>query len=192
MTTLADKSGVGNTLTPSTGVALGAPIGLPGRLAMHFILGMYWSSNASMSDITSSTFFVGCITSNGSGRVLLGPSALTAMVVYTDASGHFICDSHGVSNLGTTAATITEGTPFVYGNTLTATQCRQYINLTAENDTYGSTSFTAGRTLTGVGADRATPAMVGWIGEILMYDTTLSDANAAATVSYLMSKWGIT
>jgi hypothetical protein len=34
--------------------------------------------------------------------------------------------------------------------------------------------------------------MAGWIGEILVYDTTLSSGDATLVITYLMDKWGIT
>jgi hypothetical protein len=189
VTALLDKSGNGMTL--SVGSAVGEPLvaaqSVPQRLAIPHRAFATWSSNASLSDITMSAFIVACQTYSGAAaRIFINPSTSGGFQWYIGAGGNLITDSAGTVNLGSTVATITLGTPFVAGVTLTQTACRQYINLVGETDTYGSTSFGTGRTMQ-VGA----ASWCGWTGEILLYSDTKTNIEAESIISYLMSKWGV-
>jgi hypothetical protein len=141
-----------------------------------------------MSDISSSSFIVACMTYHGgAARLMLNPSTTAAFQFYVGSTGLLTTDSAATTNLGTMTIGPTLGTPFVAASILTTTSCRQYLNLNGETDTFGATSFTAGRTLQ-VGA----ASWCGWTGEILMYSDTKSDADAETIIRYLMQKWGVT
>lgn len=187
---LTDKSGNGNTL--SVGSAVGEPMMMPSAtqtsLSIPCRATATWVSNASLSDISMTAFIVACATYyGGSARIMINPSASGGFQFYVSAAGLLTTDSAGVANLGSMTIGPTLGTPFVAASILTSTTCRQYLNLTGETDAFGATSFTGGRTL-----QVSAGSWVGWIGKVLIYDTTLSNADAETTISYLMTDYGIT
>lgn len=197
ITALADKTGSFN----STGVngsplllAMAGGYGLPAIFLNGFNSRV--SSGASMSDITSSGFVVAQVMSASQSHALLGPNLDGGIEFRVDVTTSKITlDSADTAAIGDNdAAPVVVGTPFVAGYTLSATDCRVYNNLSGETDS-GAFSLTGGRTLhigdapsVGAGGSRD---MIGFIGEIVMYNTTLSDADAESVIGYLMSKWGI-
>lgn len=194
VTAVADKVGSFNL---SGGGASIAPI-IPyetksGRIALMFDANERLTSNAPMDDISSSFFFVANVRNNGGGYHFLGCSASGGVEIYQGSStgGQIKVDKGGTSNLSTlNAATIGQNVPFAAGVVLDGAVVTMYLNGTSETDDPADYTFTAGRTLQ-VGASRSSNTLRGWIGEIVMYNTTLNSTDAAAVISYLMSKWEI-
>ena len=201
VTALADKVGSFNS-TSVTGAIFCFPLTdrFNGRTALFFPnVIAHVNTGMSMSDITCSVFVVGnIVTATGILPTLVGPNAdggLTMRVNNAAADLKLYAASADVADLGDNDANlVTVGTPFVYGLLLQANQVTIYNNLNSETDANAVSSFTASRTLA-IGAAPTvaggTSRMYGWIGELVMYDSTLSSGDAEAVICYLMSKWGI-
>jgi hypothetical protein len=193
VTTWGDKSASGFNLTPaSTFFHASVPVDSPRGLATIGFqqATLFSSTSVSRSDITSSAFVVTMVPNIASGRMLCGASGSGGNEFYVSNSGRLTTDKGGIAAIASQSnATVTLGTPFVAGQVLSATDCVQYLNLTSESDAHSQT-FTAARTLQ-VGGSVSSASMMGWIGEIVLYDVTLSDSDAQLVIKYLMSKWGI-
>ena len=202
VTAMADKTGSFNS-TSVTGAVFCFPLAdrFHGRTALFFPNTIaHVNTGMSMSDITCSAFCVGnIVTGTSILPTLIGPSADGGLTMRVNSSAGDLkpyAASADVADLGDNDAfPVTVGTPFVMGILLQANQAIIYNNLNSETDANAVTTFTAARTLA-IGAAPSvaggTSRMYGWVGELVMYDTTLSAGNAEAVIGYLMSKWGIT
>jgi hypothetical protein len=201
VTALADKTGSFNS-TSVTGAIFCFPLTdrFHGRTALFYPnVIAHINTGMSVSDITCSVFCVGnIVTETGILPTLIGPNAdggLTIRVNNAAADLKLYAASADVADLGDNDTfPVAVGVPFVYGLLLQANQAIIYNNLDPETDANAVSSFTAARTLA-IGAAPTvaggTSRMYGWIGELVMYDTTLSSGDATAVIGYLMSKWGI-
>jgi hypothetical protein len=200
VTALADRTGSFSS-TGTTGTVVINKV--PGLFSRRPVLGFYnglhhIATNVSMSDISSSYFVVAnCFQTTGF-PTLIGPSAdagLEIRIGSTTGDRKIAVLSADTIQIGDNDANlVTAGDPFVAGVLLSASDVTIYNNLDGENEAHAVT-FTAGRTLT-IGraptVNLNVDNMAGWIGEILVYDTTLSSGDATLVITYLMDKWGIT
>lgn len=192
---LADKTGSFDA-TASGSPLITIPMGLfNGLPALYFRGSDNFTSGAGMSDMSASGFVVGCKeTSSGTGTLFGcnndggGTLRVTAT---TGVLGFNKEDVAGIASLS--SPTVTPLTPFVAGFTLTSSDCTLWLNLSSETDTHSQT-LTASRTLViGRVPTDATNASnwLGWMGEMVLYDTTLSSGDATLVIQYLMTKWGV-
>lgn len=162
-----------------------------GRVALAFNADERLTSSCPMDDISSSLFFVACVRNNGGGYHFLGCSASGGAEIYQGSAtgGQLKVDKGGTSNLATlNAQTIAQNVPFAAGVVLDGAVVTMYLNGTSETDDPADYTFTAGRTLQ-LGASRNSNTLRGWMGEVVIYNTTLNATDAALVISYLMSKW---
>lgn len=193
-----DKSGNGNNLTQATAAnqpiyGLGQLNGLP---CMNFdgSNDVFAATGISGSDRTSSYFMVASIPSLIALNSYFGSNGGTGGFELRNevTSGLVTVLRSGVSNIfQTTSLAVPTVTPFVLGCVLTATDATIYVNLSSENGA-NSDTFTAGRT-TVVGQNRSGGTSFARInvGEVIVYDSSLSSGNTSLVIAYLMSKWGI-
>lgn len=191
---IADKSGNGNNGTGQSGVYRGVDPDT-GRHVGVFGLSSQVDLAVSASDRTSTAFFVAMLKTLSQTAALMGPGSDGANEFRVNTSGNLETLRADIAGLATQGnAAVTAGVPFVACQLVTATDITHYLNTTSETDA-NATGFTAGQVLRlgrapTVGAGGGDP-WGGWIGEVLLYDTSLSGADALATVNYLRSKWGI-
>lgn len=201
VTSWNDKSGNGFDLSVTTGrptlvrnLRLDPVVLFDGLVGVSSVTQLATSS-ISMSDRTFSCFIVGCVTGLERNQSILGPSNdggnSLVITITTGSLQTFALDS---SSLGTQGnAAVVAGVPFVACQILTDSDVTHYLNLTPETDV-NATLFSSPRTLR-VGAAPSTTspfnAYLGWMGEIVVYDTSLVSGDAETVISYLMSKWGI-
>lgn len=171
------------------------PVVLMDGLVGAASLTQFGTTSISMSDRTFSCFIVGCVTGLERSQALIGPSGDggNALIV-TVTSGALQTLSVDVASLGTQGnAAVVAGVPFVAGQVLTDADVTLYLNLTSDQFV-NATTFTAARTLrVGTTPSAVSPfnSYLGWIGEIVIYDTALSGGDATSVITYLMNKWGI-
>lgn len=190
VSSIRDKGSGGFTLTPNIGMPLCTPQGKPGRSAFYSNAGAFWSSNVDMTDISSSFFCVACNTFfGGAGRVLLGPTGNSGISFYPANTQQLNVDSSGVIQIARMTAAMTVGRPYVAGLVLSASTWAMTLNNIRESGAH-AVGLSGGRTLQ-VGAAANSPSMVGWIGDIVVYPSTLSDGDADLVINWLISKWGI-
>jgi hypothetical protein len=194
---ITDKGSGGNNLSVTGNPGYGIlPNLFGGRPAIFFssTSALQFSSSVSMSDVTSSAFIVGCVSVFATARVLVACNADGGHEFSVNGSGLLTLNKSDLASYGQMSTpAVTVGVPFVAGYCLSASDVTFWNNLSSETDAHAQTP-TAARTLV-VGRVPAngttTGEFFGYIGEIVMYDTTLSSGNAQAVVGYLMSKWGI-
>lgn len=203
VTALADKSGNARHSTSVGGTPiLARSLGLfAERAALYFDSGagnQIAATGVTMSDITFSAFVVAmCLTVTGRFPTMLGPSAdagLEFRVNSSAADRKLAVVSADTVEIGRNDANlITLGTPFVAGMLLSATDVSIYNGLNVETDAHAIT-LTAGRTLV-IGRSPTVAGdpnrMLGWIGEIILYDSTLTAPQAVSTIEYLLDKWAV-
>lgn len=195
ITTVADKSGNGNNATGTNNPIVARDPTL-GRLVAFFCnTAQLDVPTISASDRTASLFVVAMLRTLAANATLVGPGGDGGTQLRVSSTGKLTVNKADVSLIATQDnATVSEGVPFVAGMSMTATDCTLYTNTTSETDS-NSTALTAGQ-IYRIGRS---PSLVansgeiwnGWIGEVIMYDTSLSSGDALATIGYLMSKWGI-
>lgn len=151
------------------------------------------TSTTVVSDFTSSYFVVGCIPNLSLTYYMIGPSGTGGVSFRVNAtSGQLETAKAGLAALGVQSnASVTALTPFVGASVVSATNVTQYLNLTSETDAHGQTP-TAGRTLRVGVSEGGTLPFKGWMGEVVIYDSTLSSGDAESVIKYLMAKWSIT
>lgn len=197
ITAVTDKGSGAQNLSATVGNAHLCRTSPTGRHAAFFGNGSeYLSSGASASDDSQTAFVVANCFGFAAGRTLIGPNNDSGNQFRVDATtGRLTTNRADSAAIGTQSnAAVTAGTPFVATQVLTSSQVTQYLNTTSETDVVAP-SFTGGRTLTigrsptvaGAGDPHS-----GWIGEVLIYGSTLSGGDVTTTIAYLMSKWDIT
>lgn len=170
-----------------------------GRTALYFgptsnTTGQSLTCSASASDMTQTSFVVGVVESLSFQMSMLGPNA--------DGGNQFLIDdpTWGIAtNKSDTAvvgiqgnATVAVGVPFVAVQAIAVGSITQYLNGVSETDSHSQT-FTASRTLV-IGDAPVTvsgEAFRGWIGEVLIYDTTLNGTDVGTVTDWLRSKWDV-
>lgn len=194
LTAVNDKSSGGFNLSLGAGDIWTSRLLTRPRRAVALFPGTGYFQNTSsgiVSDFTSSYFVVACVPNFSAFYNLIGPSGTggvsfrvnqTTGALETDKSGNAVLGVQG--NASAVALT-----PFVATSLVSATASTHYLNRTSETDAHAQTP-TAGRTLR-VGADSGGSIFKGWMGEVIIYDTTLSSGNAESVIDYLMAKWGI-
>lgn len=195
---IADKGSGGNNLTANGNPGLGIlPNFLGGQPGIYFsnTTAQQFSSNRTMSDITSSAFCVGILNAFAAARVFVAPNNDGGLEFSINNSGLVTLnksDNALIAQMSTPAVSV--GVPFVTGYACGTSDCTLYLNLSSETDSHAQT-LTAARTLiVGRVPNNATTTgeFFGYMGEIVMYPTQLSSGDALAVIGYLMSKWGIT
>ena len=195
VSTVVDKGSSPQNLTQTVAAVTLARVMPSNRFAAIFNGTGYMSSSATVSDISSSFFFVGCLTTLSTFQTVFGSSADDGLSLRVDqTTGAETVTFTDTADVGTQGnASAVAGTPFVGGFSLAAASVTIYNNTVSETDAHAQ-ALTAGRTLS-LGANPATPGIrpwIGWIGELLAFDSSLSAGDSAAVVGYLMSKWKIT
>lgn len=202
-----DKGSGGNNLVQATAlsrpvIAINASIfnGLP---AVYFgatssTAFMSLTSSASTSDITQTAFFIAMLETlaqplAAGGGTLIGTSSDGGNCFrVNNTTGQLDTSKADTATLGTQSnASVTAGIPFLAVQVLSATDVTHILNGTSETDAHAQT-FTAGRTLH-IGCSPTVSTgqpLRGWIGEILIYDTTLNSTDIGLVSGYLRSKWG--
>ena len=194
-----DKSGNANHATQATfgnrPFYCRPPSGIErGGLYFDAALLSFMTSAASMSDITSSLFFVGNVGDLSGNRTMLGPSADGGLQWRATAVPDIRVTSADTAEIAASTFFPTVGVPYVTGIVLSASDAVFYFNNETPQTVGHSVGLTAGRTLViGRAPTVASGAenWQGWMGEIIMYSATLSAANATSVMSYLRAKWGL-
>lgn len=157
-----------------------------------------FTSSASTSDMSSSGFFVGRLDALSAYYAMISSNADGGLEFRVDqTTGQLTLNKLDVAQIATGNSTplqVTAATPFVAGYVLTSSDCTLYLNTQSETDAHAQT-LTASRTLViGRSPTNATSVSnwVGWIGEIVMYDVSLTSTQALEVIAYLMRKWAIT
>lgn len=202
--TWADKgSGANDATSPSIGRSprVGRHISLfANRTVLFFVgpatsQGSVLSSSATASSRTQTLFVAAMCEETANNPTLIGCNADGGnRFKILGSNNGLTTDKADVVQLANQAnATLTEGTPFVGVQVLTATDITHYLNETSETDA-DSTAFTGGTTVqignsTSIGTGNA--SFNGVIGEVLIYASTLNATDILTTVDYLQAKWGI-
>jgi len=189
---LADLTGQGNNLFPASASTVAAASSINGRLAMGFSANERMISDASRSDLTSSSFAVISVSSVAAGsRTILGAAGdggdqlrLNGATLETLRQGVSVKASQ--SN-----ASVSANTPVVVGQVIDASGVTQYTNTVSETD-LDANAFTNNLVLSVGRRNTVTESFTGAIGEIIMYAETLSGADALSVIGYLSTKWGVT
>lgn len=201
VTAWSDKSSSGFNATASGSPMLFKPSRLRNTVIWFGATGTSLASSCPASDRTSSAFVAGMVpllSAFDGTLAMLGSSGDGGNEFRVGASsgdgklGTLVADVVFIGSQGNAA--VTAGTPFVAAQVLTATDVTHYLGTTSETDS-NSTSFTASRTLV-IGRsptvfESGRHQFYGWIGEIVIYDTTLSSGDTLATIDYLRTKWSI-
>ena len=189
-----DKSGGGYnftqsniTYTPTTGNTT-----LNSRNVLNFTNSKYMTNSTCPMGTNYTIFAVGYTTSNGYGRLLHGSSVDGYLFFGTGNSNTQFATFVGSgawNDVTTNSPAISVASPCIMEmtNNGTSTGLIPYVNRsvqTAKNGTTGSfTGFIMG---SGVGGGQP---WNGYIAEILIYNSVLSDANRQSVENYLSKKW---
>ena len=189
VTQMNDKTAGGLNATASSGILLGRQHSKPKRPILQMHTGGM-STGMSGADISSSFFCVACLSQVGGTGRLMFDSTTSGLEFYVGVSGNLIVDKAQQNGLGNTAFTYTAGKPAVFGCAISGTAVTQYLwmiggSLQSETDTYGAIGFGA------VGSPVLFSNWIGWFGESMQFDTTLSSGDATLVATYLATKWGI-
>lgn len=196
ITAWADKSGNANDLTLQGGNPVlgrnsqGVPV-----VWFDGLLSQLGTTAISMSDRTFTCVATVMPTQVTRFQAIVGPNNDGGNVFRIDATtGRLTTNRVDVAAIGTQSnAAFSAGVPGVAAQVLTATDVTHYLNLTSETDA-DANAFTANRNLrVGMSPSTTSPfdAFIGWIGEIVIYDTSLSSGDVQSVISYMMGKWGI-
>lgn len=151
-----------------------------------------FTTSCPASDRTETSFHVACVVSLAAVNPLIGGTngVNGGRGVRIGTTGFVETVRQGVSTIfASTVNAVTAGTPFVSACILDTTTCEHRLNNTTES-TSNSDTFTASR-VTNIASGATAQFLTGWIAEVLIYDTTLSSGDVDQTITYLMSKWGI-
>ena len=194
ITAWIDRSGNANDLT----VISGNPV--LGRNYLGFPVVWFdgisvMGNNISASDRTFTSIACVLVTQINSGRAIIGPSGDGGNEFRINATtGQISTLRADVAIIGTQGnAAVSVGVPVVVAQVLTATDVTHYTNLVSETDA-DANAFTAARVLRiGAAPTVISPfdAFSGWMGEIVLYDSSLSSGDVQSVISYLMTKWGV-
>jgi hypothetical protein len=200
VTVWADKSGAGRNVT--NGAASGPTTGtntIGGKNALYFAGAQYLASASTTAFIGSTnqvySAFMVCYT-NGGVTVMLSLDNVSGnrMPQLFTAQGSSLYSARILPSVAQdfSAATITANTPFIPTAVLSTT----YIEARINGVTNGSTA------LSGNTASLSSPlwvgdfqsggnALVGAIGEVIIYPTVLTNAEINVIGNYLAAKWSI-
>lgn len=169
-----------------------------GRRAAIFDTGASaWLTSAcpTLGDVSSTAIFAGWINGLASYRTLLAGQTNGGLQWLDDGSGLLTMFQ---STVGMQASkgngAVTSKTPFVAAYRETSSACTQYLKLagasvTQETDA-NSNSATAGQLYIGR-SPGTTHGFVGGILQVILYDTTLSDADTLSAIDALATGLGI-
>lgn len=201
VTAVADKSASGFNLS-GTGAPSVAFDYTTGRAVVRLQFRDHFTNDSvGMSDRTFSAFVVGMLPSLSSSVsstfTLLAPGNGDGGNQFRveSTSGQLRTLKADLSGIGQQGnAAVTAGVTFVAGQVLTATDVTHYMGTTSETDS-DSTTFTGGLTLSIGQFPSAFQAdlhqFYGWLGEVVIYDTSLSSGNALSVIAYLKTKWAV-
>jgi hypothetical protein len=202
--TWLDKSGVGNTATGTNSPVLTANL-INGRQAVATANGPYFTGAMSITGATATTFAVAVTTAtlplSGYDQRLVTFANTTnvdygrtdgAIALFNQSATSKITTWRVTGNIGT--SNIATGVPFI--------ACSKYDGTNGylwENGSPGSTASSPSSgnfsvTKYGIGeqANPTTEYWRGYIGEIIVYNTALSDTDRRNVEGYLAQKWGMT
>lgn len=189
---LMDLSGNGNDLggPGNTGISVDS---INGRRAIGFsaVSTNQMASLANISDaLAKSAFVVASVNTVGSGsRTMLGANGGGGFQLRTSAATLQLLRQGTAAKASLGAASVSANTPFVAGAVVDAAGATLYLNTTGETDA-DTTAFTS-RTLIVGNRDTGAESWTGQIGEIMLFNSTLTSTDALAVIAYLMGKWGI-
>lgn len=190
-----DKSASGFDLTSSSGPYLSKDVQGRGVVAYDGQVTQFTQTSISMSTRVRTAFVVAMANTLVRGNCLLGCDNDGGNgFLATITSGQLATIRVDVGTIGTQSnANITAAVPFVAAQVLSATDVVHYLNLTSETDVEG-TAFTASRHLrVGITPSASSPFnnIIGYIAEIVIYDSTLSSGDVTSVITHLMTKWDI-
>jgi hypothetical protein len=148
---------------------------------------LFMESACPGDDRTATYFLVGLVDDTGA-RAPISTSLAAGFEIRLNNNVNAV--SSGTAILATFPLGLGPATPFVLAMRITATTFEASA-VGAASTIANATAFTAGRTLR-VGKDQtgaAAQIFDGLIGEILIYPTTLSDADMNENLDYLVGKW---
>lgn len=185
ISTWSDKSGNGYNFTATTAALYSTTYKAP------YFNNSYYTSTYTAAPVTETGFIVFRLNSSASPQIIIGTVNGGREVAVNDTFGNFgIIKSQvvwGVTVSGLANSTTTLSTWQITSQTNT------YISLNGALTLTGPTSigtFTAGVT-TGLGREGTTSIPVyGWVMEIVMFNTQLSQTNQQKMEGYLAWKWG--
>ena len=203
--TWTDKSGNGNNAT-----AVGKPVltanAINGIQAMYLADAPYFLGSVSITTTTLTCFAVATTNltmPNGRARDqrLVSLENLTN-VDYGRTDGTIaLFNQNTTSTIATYRVSgplannaITTGTPFLAVSQYTGANAYLWYNGTAGTSTGGASSGSFGITKYGIGnqANPTTETWNGYIGEVIIYNTALTDTQRQQIQTYLGNKWGLT
>ena len=193
---MADKSGNGNHMT-ATGTPLLMKPSSSSRRSMIWFIGTanYLRSNVSRSDATSAAFGVAYFPFRKNYPTFIGQwSGTGGLQAHGDATGLLSIYNSEVGSFGTnTSPLYPAAQSFAFGWTLSTTNWSIWINASRSDGTWTASPTGGKTTVLGRNGDSFgnSDATDGLIGEVIMYDTTLSTADGLTTIQYLMNKWSI-
>jgi len=195
-----DQSGNGNTLTQGTAGdrplygGAGART-INGITAVEFVSNDFLASAVDRSSRTQTTFVVGVVDSLAAVRTMLGVDSATGGNQFRlETTG--LVDTLKETVIGLFASNHVAITlPFVVCQQLSGTAITHWQAQSGNVELYKeslaeATAFTAGKTLR-VGVRVTTEGWDGLMGEIIIYNSTLSNDDVALNISYLRNKWGL-
>jgi hypothetical protein len=170
----------------------------PTLFKRNMVLGLHGSARMATScpadDRTETVFVVGLAADFSTYRTILGANSSAGRQIRLDqTTGKVTCNSQGTAAVFTTTTlAATAGSPFVLCVKLDTTtwECRMTGQTTETGS--NSTTFTAGRT-TNIGENTTANGerFYGMLGEIVVFNTTLSSGDIDLMMAYLQGKWGI-
>lgn len=174
----------------------GAARTINGITVVEWVSSDFLTSSCPRDDRTSTAFVVGLSDSTAANRTMLGGSGGDGADQFrVDTGGALTTNVEGVGAVGTQAnAEMVTALAFIGVQLLTATSVQHFLyqsGLSATETDSNSSSFTAGRTLKLGLRSNGTEPWDGLMGEIIIYNSTLSSDDVLLNVAYLKNKWGI-
>jgi hypothetical protein len=139
-----------------------------------------------------SIFFIASRSSSSGTNTRYIANLTSSLQIYT-VSGTNTIASYVGATFPSTSLSISTGVPFILSLTVSSSTFSQWINGIANSST-GSTVSTSGSTIVIGGSGSYTTDLVfaGQIGEVIIFNTTLSTTQRQTVEGYLAKKWGLT
>lgn len=192
-----DKTGNGNHMTQATDsnrpMIIKHPTIFGERTGLLFQAAQSLASAVDASDRTQTMFASFCLLDNTGNPTFIGPNADGGRQLRL-GGGTVEMVKSGISVLFDTTLTPSLLAPHVVAAKLDTNAIKIWLDSQTAQSNSDSTTFTASR-VTHLGW-KGTPGdpqyLNGALGEVIIYPTTLSDADCDTVRTYLMTKWGVT
>lgn len=194
----ADSSGNSNTATQATGALQPTynTTGLNSHPAVSFDGGDVLTIPVAVDLLKPFTFAAALkVTNFAADRTLLAGNGMTGIHIrINNTTGFPNLDKQGTAGIGTATTAMTAATPARLVITYDGSgNYAFFVNAVAAGSGTNNQTFSgAGPGLIGAAADTgASQPLIGFVGDMLMFNTALSTANRQSVETYLATKYGL-